>query len=98
MKDPSWEPPSSESKAGKTSLGTGGDNQGDPPPSPPKMPFEMKRAMQQRVQKAELPEGERALPVAGLLFFSFRGKADNVRSVELLYDGSAGKASLPLHP
>src|SRR5665213_1215230 len=86
LKDPSWEPPSSASKAGKTSLGTGGDNQGDPPPSPPKMPFEMKRSMQQRVQKAELPEGDRMLPVAGLLFFSFRGKAESIRSLELLYD------------
>jgi hypothetical protein len=98
LKDPNWEPPSSASKAGKTSLGTGGDNQNDPPPSPPKMPFEMKRTMQQRVQKAELPEGDRMLPVAGLLFFSFRGKAESIRSLELLYDGAAGKVALPLHP
>ena len=46
LKDPEWEPPSSESKAGKTSIGSSGGNQGDPPPSPPKMPFEMRRAMQ----------------------------------------------------
>jgi hypothetical protein len=99
LKDPEWEPPSSASKAGKTSIGnSGGGNQNDPPPSPPKMPLEMKRAMQQRVQKAALPEGDRTLPVAGLLFINYRGKADSIRTLELLYDGGAGKASLALHP
>jgi hypothetical protein len=98
LKDPEWEPPSNTSKAGKTSVGSNGGGQDDPPPAPPKMPFELKRAMQQRVTKAELPEGERTLPVAGLLFFAFRGKAENIRSVELSYDGAAGKVVLPLHP
>ncbi len=98
LKDPEWEPPASASKAGKTSVGTGGGNQNDPPPSPPKMPFELKRAMQQRVQKAALPEGDRALPVAGLLFFNYHGKADSIRALELVYDGAGGKASLALHP
>ena len=99
LKDPEWEPPSSsKSSKGKTSVGGGGDNQNDPPPSTPKMPFEMRRAMQQRVQKAALPEGDRTLPVAGLLFFNYHGKADSIRTLELVYDGGAGKASLALHP
>jgi hypothetical protein len=97
LKDPDWEPPASASKAGKTSLGSSG-GQNDPPPSTPKMPFEMKRAMQLRVQKSALPEGDRVLPVAGLIFFNYHGKADTIRSVELVYDGAAGKTALPLHP
>jgi hypothetical protein len=97
LKDPEWEPPAAASKAGKTSMGAGG-NQNDPPPSTPKMPFELRRAMQLRVQKAALPEGDRMLPVAGLIFFNYHGKADGIRTVELLYDGAAGKTSLALHP
>jgi len=98
LKDPEWEPPESESKAGKTSVGTGGKDLNAPPPSPPKMPFELRRAMQLRVQRASLPAAERALPVAGLIFFPYHGKAESIQSVELLYDGAAGKAVLTLHP
>jgi hypothetical protein len=54
--------------------------------------------MAQRVQKAVLPEGDRALPQAGLLFFSYRGKPQGIRSIELLYSGPAGKVTLPLQP
>jgi len=98
LKDLEWEPPASASKAGKTSLGGGGQDLNAPPPAPPKMPFELKRAMQQKVQKAALPEGDRPLPVAGLIFFPYRGKADGIRTVELMYEGAAGKATLALHP
>jgi len=42
-------------------------------PTVVRMPIERKRAMQQRVQRASLPEGDRALPQAGLLFFEYRG-------------------------
>ncbi len=96
LKDPDWEPPATESKS-KTSLGSSG-NQGAPPPSPPKMPIELKRVMQQRVQKASLAEGERALPEAGLIYFPYRGKADSIRMVELIYAGPAGKATIELQP
>ncbi len=99
LKDPEWVPPeSAESKAGKTSFGGGGGGQNDPPPTPPKMPLELQRVMQQRVQKAALPEGDRALPQAGLLFFQYRGKTEHIRSIELTYAGPAGKATLTLQP
>jgi hypothetical protein len=62
------------------------------------MPLELQRAMAQKVQKAVLPEGDRALPVAGLLFFSYRGKTDSIRSMELIYSGPAGKATVALQP
>jgi hypothetical protein len=105
LKDPEWVPPDSggegkKSKGGITGGGgdQGGGGGGDPPPSPPKMPLELQRAMAQKVQKAVLPEGDRALPVAGLLFFSYRGKTDSIRSMELIYSGPAGKATVALQP
>ena len=84
-------------KKSKTSMGAGGQGQGDSdPPAPVKIPIALQRAMAQRVQKAALPEGERALPQAGLLFFKHRGKTENLQSIELVYEGPAGKATLKL--
>lgn len=102
VKDPEWEPPAppSKSKGGLTGGGGGGKGeQGDNGPPPPVViPVPVMRAMAQRVQKATLPEGDRALPVAGLLYFQYRGKAQGIHSVELIYTGPAGKATMPLQP
>ena len=96
LKDPEWEP-TAEAKKSKTSMGGGGgQGESNEPPTPPKMPFPVRRAMEQRVQKATLPEGDRALPVAGLIFFQYRGKTQSIKSLELIYDGPAGKANLKL--
>jgi hypothetical protein len=95
IKDPEWEPPSSSSSKSKTSIGGGGE-QGESKPEPVKVPFEVQRAMQQRVQKATLPEGDRALPQAGLIFFQYRGKTQSIRSLELIYSGPAGQATISL--
>jgi hypothetical protein len=46
--------------------------------------------------KAALLEGDRALPQAGLLFFQYRGKRESIKSVELIYQGPAGNATLTL--
>ena len=54
--------------------------------------------MEQKVQKATLPEGDRALPVAGLIYFPYGGKTKGMKSLELIYDGPAGKATLMLQP
>ena len=54
--------------------------------------------MQQHVQNAALPEGDRALPVAGLIFFKYGGLPKGIHSVELLYSGPAGKATVTLQP
>jgi len=94
LKDPNWAPPIHAETKSKTSLGGGG--QGDPPPAPVHMPPELQRAMSQRVQRAALLEGDRSLPQAGLLFFQFRGK--NIHSIELIYNGAAGQATLKLQP
>ena len=100
LKDPEWVPPESPAPKSKSSIGGGGQGQGDSnvPAAPVKIPVPVQRAMAQRVQKASLPEGDRALPQAGLIFFQYRGKDKNLQSVELLYDGPAGKASLKLQP
>ena len=54
-----------------------------------------RRSWQQRIQKSALPEGERALPQGGLLFYQHRGK---VTSAELIYSGPAGKCTVVLQP
>jgi hypothetical protein len=98
LKDPEWSPPTPPEKSkGGISTG-GGGGQADATPAPVHMPFELQRAMEQRVRKAVLPEGERALPAAGLIFFQYRGKINTIRSIELVYAGSAGNATLSLQP
>jgi hypothetical protein len=100
LKDPEWGPPAAKSKS-KTGMTGGGDGeQGDSnePPAPVVIPIEVQRAMAQRVRKAVLPEGERALPLDGLIFFQYRGKAKGIHKLELIYAGPAGKATLALAP
>lgn len=97
LKDPQWAPPKTESKS-KTSIGGGGGGQteGNSPPPVVHIPIELRRSMQQRVQKVSLLLGDRALPQAGLVFFSYHGKTDGLSSVDLIYNGPAGKATLAL--
>jgi hypothetical protein len=103
LKDPEWEPPIKAESTSKTAInsggsggGGGGGGQGDPPPPPPKMPLPLVLAMELKVKMASIPEGERALPAAGLIFFPYGGNPNGIRSLELIYTGAAGKASLAL--
>lgn len=96
LRDPDWVPPESPEKKSKSSIGGGGGQESSGPPPPVKIPFELQRAMQLKVQKAALPEGERPLPQAGVVFFQYRGKTEGIHSVELLYAGPSGKATLTL--
>jgi hypothetical protein len=108
VKDPEWQPPEPEKK--KTNGIFSGDDEpeqkekidprgeGKMPPFPVKVPIEVQRAMAQRVQRAALPEGDRALPVAGLVFFPYSGKREKLRTLELIYSGAAGKTTLTLEP
>src|ERR1022692_147223 len=98
LKDPEWEPPFKPEKKSSMSTDGGGRGQGGDAPSVPKMTFPERRAMEQKVQKANLPEGDRALPVAGLIFFQYGGKTKAIKSLDLIYDGPAGKATLTLQP
>jgi hypothetical protein len=100
LKDPEWVPPEAPAAKSKTSMTGGGQGQGEPntPPPPVVIPVPVQRAMAKRVQQASLPEGDRALPQAGLIYFRHRGKTENLQSVELIYEGPAGKAILKLQP
>jgi hypothetical protein len=101
VKDPEWEPPVPAAPKSKTSMGGGGrgeQGEANAPPAPVQIPIEVRRAMAQRVQKAALPEGDRTLPQAGLIFFQYRGKTQSIHSIELIYAGPAGKATLTLQP
>jgi hypothetical protein len=99
LKDPEWEPPKAAQKS-KTSIGTGGGGGGqdDPNPAPVHMPIELRRAMEQRVQKATMAAGDRVLPQAALIFFDYRGKVEKITSLDLIYSGPAGSATLALQP
>jgi hypothetical protein len=104
LKDPEWNPPKadddSKSKNGLTTGNDGSDNITNPklPPLPPKMPFPLKRAMELTVRTSMMEQGDRTLPQAGLLFFHYGGKPENIRGLELDYSGAAGKATLDLLP
>ena len=101
LKDPDWEPPAAaeSSSKSKTNVSTGGGGgQDKDPPAPVHIPIEVQRAMQQRIQKASLPEGDRTVPVAGLIFFQYSGRTQGIRSIELIYNGSAGNVTLELRP
>jgi hypothetical protein len=102
LKDPEYEAPAAKDpNKPKTTIGSSGRNSQAEPGAPPPVvhiPIEVQRAMAQRVQKASLPEGDRVLPQAGLLFFEFKGKAKSIHSLELIYNGPAGKVSFELRP
>ena len=96
LRDPEWVPPEQKKSKPKTSFGGGGGD--DTSTLPPKVPIELQRAWTQYIQKTSMPEGDRELPVAGLLFFQYRGKSQSIHSLDLIYSGPAGNVSLPLQP
>lgn len=97
VKDPEWEPPFPvDGPKSKTSIGSSKGGAGDAPVIAPKPPLKTQREWNQRVQRAAFPEGDRALPQAGLLFFKYAGKVSGIHSLELIYSGESGKATLVL--
>jgi len=48
------------------------------------------------VVQAALPEGEHHGPASGFLYFLYRGNIHRIRSLELVFAGPAGSATLPL--
>lgn len=60
-------------------------------------PVEQKRddeSVERQVRRAALPEGDVALPVAGCLYFPYKGKASKIKTLELVYEGALGAATL----
>jgi hypothetical protein len=94
LKDPDWEPP--QSSGPKTTTSVNGSSSDGYLPRLDKMPIEKQRAMQLRVKKVSMGEGDRPLPQAGLLFFEFNGSVKSIHGLELIYNGPAGKATLEM--
>jgi hypothetical protein len=100
LKSPEYEPPSDKMVDKKTSVNTDGNagsstNNIGAPKLPPiiHIPIEVSREWERKVHMASLPEGERPLPQGGLIFFEHSGKT---HSAELVYNGPAGKVTIPL--
>jgi len=101
LKDPEYVPPEDLEKKKDTEdagVPVVGQAESDRNPHWHPVPFEVQHRMEVRVEKASLPEGDRALPAAGLIFFQYGGREKGVSSVELVYEGPAGRAILALHP
>jgi hypothetical protein len=99
--DPEWESSLPVESKPKSSLSTGGQGEQIDRSAPPpvvKVPIAVQRGWAQRIQRVALPEGDRPLPEAGVIFFQYRGKIQNIYSIELIYAGPAGKATLTLRP
>jgi hypothetical protein len=77
-----------------------GDGNDRPPVNQPVTTIqkEQEDSIDARVQNASLPEGEKTLPCAGLIYFPYRGRTKNIHSLQLFYDGPMGKATLKLVP
>jgi hypothetical protein len=100
LKDPDWEDANAVDTKSKsnTSINTGGQGGTKDPPTPVHMPVALQRVINQHVQKVSLPEGDRVLPQAGLLFFQHHGKIESIHSMELTYTGPAGTVTMMLEP
>jgi hypothetical protein len=97
LKDPEWAPPTPPESKSKTSIGDGSQGK-DSTPVIVHVPIELQRAMAQYVEKTAMPEGDRPLPKAGLLFFPYRGSAKSIHSLQLIYSGPLGQAAVDLQP
>jgi hypothetical protein len=99
--DPEWDLLHPVETKPKSTLSTGGQDPNEDPHAPPpvvKVPIDVRRGWAQRIQRVALPEGDRPLPQAGVIFFVYRGKIQSIYSIELIYAGPAGNATLALQP
>ena len=44
-----------------------------------------------------LPNGPATKPVAGYIFFHYRGKTKSIKSLDLVYEGKQGSVTLKLY-
>jgi hypothetical protein len=73
------------------------------PPAPKAPPEDQHGIEQDSPQTADealaqvaLPDGPATKPVAGYIFFHYRGKAKSIKSVDLVYEGRQGPVTLKL--
>ncbi len=76
-------------------------------PDPPRAPEPENRSGVEReppktgeevVVESALPGGPRGTPVAGNLYFAYKGKVEKIRKLELLHQGPEGASALQLVP
>jgi hypothetical protein len=53
-------------------------------------------SIDEQLQRASLVSGELKTPAAGLIFFPFEGKTKSIKTLELSYEGAAGRVTLKL--
>jgi hypothetical protein len=68
------------------------------PEDPSGLPKPEARPPEDAVNQTALPSGQVRGPVSGFLYFAFKGKPKSVKTLELLYVGPAGNATLRLAP
>lgn len=76
-----------------------GDPQATRGPRPPRAPDEKEKVPQDRGEAAlrlALPQVEAETGVSGLVYFAYKSKLNNIRRLELLYEGPAGRQVLVL--
>jgi len=95
LKDPELMPTAEEQKS-KTTVGSSGTQTDSSPPPPYRVPDALKHEYFQRLQKLSLPEGDRALPQAGLIYFTYHGKTDKIDSLKLTFADAGGHVTLSL--
>jgi hypothetical protein len=84
---------------------------GDPTPSQTRLPPAPKaptpedqqgieqdspQSADEALAQVALPDGPATKPVAGYIFFHYRGKAKSIKSVDLVYEGKQGSVTLKL--
>lgn len=57
---------------------------------------ELPQSVDEAVAQVALPGGPATKPVAGYLFFHYRGKAKSIKSVDLVYEGRPGSVTMKL--
>lgn len=76
-----------------------GDPQTTRTPRPPRAPDEREKTPQDRGEVAlrlALPQVQTETGVSGLIYFAYKSKLNNIRSLELIYEGPAGRQVLAL--
>jgi len=75
-----------------------GDPTVHPVPPPPHGPADKEPPVtaDELVVQVALPDGEHHGPTSGCLYFPYRGKVSHIHSLELLFSGPAGSATIPL--
>ncbi len=70
------------------------------PPVPDENPAGIEKepplSIDERIERAWLPSGEQIPPFAGVVCFPFKGKTKTIKTLELLYKGTAGEVVLKL--